>query len=265
MKYLVLYIVLFLCISEKVNSQVLIYGDSRSNPIIHKKLANTMLKHSPLAVFNTGDLVFSAKSTSDWQFFINATSELRKTVPYYPIIGNHEKNTEELHKIFNLPNKKEWYTINIQGISFIVLNSNETLKEGSEQHIWLEGQLSESQKNDKFTLVLFHHPPFSSGTHRKDPKKARKHILPLLEKYGVDAVFSGHVHFYERIIYNKINYITTGGGGAPIHQVGERSPYSQKILRTFHFCELKIIDNKLHVSVFDSDDNLIDSFDISQI
>lgn len=263
----ILFIVIFfaLVFPNIIHSQIMIYGDSRSNPTTHKKIVRTMMKHNPVAVFNTGDLVFSPKSKSNWQDFIDATSELRKTVPYYPIIGNHEKNTVELHKIFNLPEGKEWYQVNIEKISFLVLNSNTGFKIGSEQYKWLEEKLIASQKEDLFTIVLFHHPAFSSGTHKADSKKARKTIVPLFEKYGVEAVFSGHVHFYERIVSNKINYITTGGGGAPIHQIGTLSPKSLKVLRTYHFCELKMHENKLQINVFDSDNNLIDTFELNQI
>ncbi len=262
MKFLLFCILFYFAFLGFTNSQVLIYGDSRSNPTMHKKMVNTMIKHNPQAVFNTGDLVFSAKSNSDWQEFIDATSELRKNVPYYPIVGNHEKNTLEFDKVFKLPDNKEWYSVNISNIQFIVINSNQDISSGSNQYKWLEEQLSAAQKTAIFTIVLFHHPPFSSGTHKKDPKNAKKSIVPLFEKYGVDAVFSGHVHMYERLLVNGIYYFVTGGGGAPLHNVGDKSVYSQKVLKTFHFCELTIINNKLHISVFDSDNNLIDSIDV---
>ena len=262
MRFLLLIIVFQLIFSEFIHSQVLIYGDTRSNPTMHQKIVKTMMKHNPIAVFNTGDLVFSAKSNSDWQEFIDATADLRKNVPYYPIVGNHEKNTEEFDKIFKTTENKEWYSVNISNIQYIVINSNQDIRKDSEQYKWLEEQLTAAQKSASYTIVLFHHPPFSSGTHKKDPKNARKTIVPLFEKYGVDAVFSGHVHMYERILNNGIYYFVTGGGGAPLHNVGDKCNNSQKILRTYHFCELTVADNKLHLNVFDSDNNKIDSIDI---
>jgi len=242
----------------------MIYGDSRTNERIHKKIVNNILKLNPVAVFNTGDLVFCKNSSKNWQTFLDITSELRSKAQYYPIIGNHDKNSKEYYDIFKLPNNKEWYSVTISKINFIVINSNKSIKTGSEQYNWLVHQLDSSQKTDNYTIVLFHHPPFSSGTHRKDPKNARKYLVPLFDKYGVDAVFSGHVHMYERLLVNGIYYFVTGGGGAPLHNVGEKSQYSQKVFKVHHFCNLSIIDNQLHVAVYDIDNNLIDNITIGK-
>ena len=44
-----------------------------------------------------------------------------------------------------------------------------------------------------------HHPMYSSGE-RHGPKTAlRRALEPLFVKYGVDVVFAGHEHFYERM------------------------------------------------------------------
>ncbi|MHC1592049.1 MAG: hypothetical protein ACXQS8_08175, partial [Candidatus Helarchaeales archaeon] len=34
--------------------------------------------------------------------------------------------------------------------------------------------------------------------------------------YGVDVVFQGHDHHYERMLVNGIYYFVTGGGGGPL-------------------------------------------------
>lgn len=263
MKYIIILFLLLFFNHEKIISQILIYGDTRTNERVHKNVLKTMLSHNPTDIFNTGDLVFCKNSSKNWNSFIETTSEARSKANYYPIIGNHEKNSTKYFEIFKLPENEEWYTITISNIAFIVLNSNKDIKQGSEQYNWLEKQLSVSQKENAFTIVLFHHPPFSSGTHRKDPKKARKSLIPLFEKYGVDAVFSGHVHMYERLHINGIYYFVTGGGGAPLHDVGDRSPYSQKILKIYHFCQLTLIDGKLQVEAFDIDNNLLEKIQIS--
>jgi acid phosphatase type 7 len=260
---LILFLFIFI-FHGRIHSQIMIYGDSRTNERIHKKIVHNILNLNPVAVFNTGDLVFCSNSSKDWQAFLDATAELRSKSQYYPIIGNHEKNSNEYHTIFNLPNNDDWYSENISGIDFIVLNSNKNIKTGSEQYNWLEQQLSTIQKTNNYTIVLFHHPPFSSGTHRKDPKKARKYLVPLFEKYGVEAVFSGHVHMYERLLVNGVYYFVTGGGGAPLHNVGDKSQYSQKILKTYHFCNLSIANDQLHVTMYDIDNNILDTLTIKK-
>src|SRR6185436_20703525 len=61
-------------------------------------------------------------------------------------------------------------------------------------------------------IPYFHHPLYSSGMHGS-AVELRNVLEPLFVKYGVDAVFAGHEHFYERIRPQKgIHYFTCGGG-----------------------------------------------------
>jgi hypothetical protein len=78
---------------------------------------------------------------------------------------------------------------------------------GSEQYRWLEMQLADAQKKSRFTFVQFHHTMFGSGPHSvpfgQDGFSGQggipmRVLLPLLMKYGVDLVFSGHDEMLER-------------------------------------------------------------------
>jgi hypothetical protein len=78
---------------------------------------------------------------------------------------------------------------------------------GSEQYRWLELQLADARKKSRFTFVQFHHTMFGSGPHSvpfgQDGFSGQAGIpmrvlLPLLMKYGVDLVFSGHDEMLER-------------------------------------------------------------------
>jgi len=78
---------------------------------------------------------------------------------------------------------------------------------GSEQYRWLEMQLADAQKTSRFTFVQFHHTMFGSGPHSVpfgtdgfsgQSGIAMRVLLPLLMKYGVDLVFSGHDEMLER-------------------------------------------------------------------
>lgn len=78
---------------------------------------------------------------------------------------------------------------------------------GSEQYRWFESQLAAAQRRSRFTFVQFHHTMFGSGPHSIPFGKAgfsgqsgiaMRVLLPLLFRYGVDAVFSGHDEMLER-------------------------------------------------------------------
>src|SRR6185369_8180327 len=61
---------------------------------------------------------------------------------------------------------------------------------------WLEADLA-SAKDATWKFVLFHHPGFASN--RKHQEEQRMRLLShVFEKHGVDVVFSGHDHCYER-------------------------------------------------------------------
>jgi hypothetical protein len=61
---------------------------------------------------------------------------------------------------------------------------------------WLEDDLRSAHKA-KWKIVVWHQPPFNSDAkYRLDERMCV--VSPLLEKYGVDLVFNGHCHLYER-------------------------------------------------------------------
>lgn len=81
---------------------------------------------------------------------------------------------------------------------------------GSEQHDWLLGALQQAQQESRFTFVMFHGAPYSSGVHARLPgdKKGEdtlsaqpiQSLTPIFLKFGVDAVFGGHDEMYEHSI-----------------------------------------------------------------
>lgn len=80
---------------------------------------------------------------------------------------------------------------------------------GSAQYLWLETQLRKAQQTGKFLIVMFHHCPYSSGGHGRppgpkndvtDPQSGQplRALTPLLFRYGVDLVLTGHDEMFER-------------------------------------------------------------------
>ena len=78
---------------------------------------------------------------------------------------------------------------------------------GSYQHRWFEAQLADAQKRSKFTIVQFHHTMYGSGPHSipfgqggfsGQSGIAMQVLTPMLHRYGVDLVVSGHNEIFER-------------------------------------------------------------------
>lgn len=245
--------------------KIAIYGDSRSGHTTHQSIVDLMEEYNPYAVFHTGDLVNVGTDSSQWVTFNSITSDLRASAQFYPALGNHERNAFNFFNNFNLPNNEQWYSVNICGIHFVVLNSTTTISSGSEQREWLVNDLSNISSSIKHIVAIFHHPPFSTGSHTADEMDLQTHIVPLFQTYNVKLVFNGHEHNYERSEYNGTYYVVAGGGGAPIYPQSRTSPYSQVFSESYHYVELTLSGNNLAASVVDINSDEIDSFEVSPI
>ena len=99
---------------------------------------------------------------------------------------------------FNLPDngiagfEESCYSVDYQGVRFIMINSNDRLQE---QAVWMEKLLANN--SNKWTVVSFHHPLYSAGRDRDD-LETRNAFQPVFDKYNVDLVLTGHDHAYAR-------------------------------------------------------------------
>ena len=238
---------------------IIVYGDTRTNHDVHRRVVNQIVKNKPVAVFHTGDLVTLGNIKKQWKTFNEITQEIQKNSAFYPALGNHENDSKNFYDNFELPNNEQWYHVKIKGLDFIVLNSNVDMWKDSEQYNWLVKKMEEIGK-EKFLCLIFHHPIFSTGRHGSMKEKKRKELTDLFEKYDVDVVFNGHDHHYERSENNNIFYVVAGGGGAPLRKQSSKNDYSKKYLEMYHFCRLTKDNKNVKVEVISDDFFLIDEF-----
>ena len=109
-----------------------------------------------------------------------------------------------------------------------------------------------------------HHPPYTvnydKGGH---VSKETPRLVPMFEKYKVTAVFAGHDHNYQRHVKNGIQYIVTGGGGAPLADTGQSLPgMTEKVESTEHFVPVKVAGNRAHIQAIALDGHIIDTVDV---
>jgi hypothetical protein len=129
-------------------------------------------------------------------------------VKFYASLGNHDNPDERQYKLFNMSGDR-YYTFKKNHVSFFVLDSTYM---SPEQFSWLEGQLRNS--NSAWKICYFHHPLYSDGKFHGPDRDLRTRLTPLFQKYGVNVVFSGHEHVYERLKpENGIYYFVLGNSG----------------------------------------------------
>jgi hypothetical protein len=107
-----------------------------------------------------------------------------------------------------------WYSFDVGAAHFVALDSNQY--KTSRQLSWLEHDLKEARRRGTRAIFVYaHEGPFSSGMHG-DNSVCIHDYVPLLERYHVAMMFSGHDHDFERGRVNNLDYVVTGGGGAEL-------------------------------------------------
>jgi len=106
-------------------------------------------------------------------------------------------------------NGQQYYTFKKGNVHFFALDSNYL---DPKQTAWLEKELANAGTDWK--ICFFHHPLYSSAAFHGSSTELRAVLEPLFIKYGVQVVFSGHDHVYERVKAQKgIYYFTEGASG----------------------------------------------------
>jgi acid phosphatase type 7 len=247
----------------------IVYGDTRTRHALHQKVVDAMLGAEPDFVVHTGDLVSNGGETALWPIFFDIEKELLRKTVFFPSLGNHERNNPQYYDFFDV--KTPYYSFTWGGAHFVVLNSdfaNAALSAAAkeqfwtEQKLWMEDDLRASQKAT-FRFLVFHHPPFTAVKRRQDGNERVAGLVPLFEQYKVTAVFNGHDHAYQRHVKNGVQYIVTGGGGAPLYAVDAPIPgITQKVESTEHYVLVKVAGKTAHIQAIALDGHTIDEADL---
>jgi predicted phosphodiesterase len=174
-------------------------------------------------VIMLGDNIYGGHSPRDFvrKFEVPYKPMLDAGVKFYASLGNHDNpDDERLYKPFNMGGER-YYAFRKGDVAFFALDSNYM---DPKQLSWVEENLKNSQ--GKWKICFFHHPLYNDGKHHGPDVDLRSQLLPLFQRYGVSAVFSGHEHVYERIKPdNNIYYFILGNSAKLIrndfHKWGE--------------------------------------------
>ena len=202
-------------------------GTSTQIDVMDAMLAENGGSSPDLALY-LGDIAYNSGTDSEFttNYFAPYDPVLRNT-PVWPVLGNHDGYSTTsgecaplpctavsigpYYDAFVLPTGAEaggvasgteaYYSFNYANTHFIALNSYEVSRSATGPMAqWLTADLVSTSA--QWTVVFFHHPPYSKGTHDSDTEieliEMRENILPILEAAGVDVVLAGHSHNYER-------------------------------------------------------------------
>lgn len=123
--------------------------------------------------------------------------------------------------IFSLPTNAEaggvasgteqYYSFDYGNLHVVSLDSQVAARDATNRATmlqWLTDDLAANMAD--WTIVIFHHPPYTKGSHDSDDDffgidqpifAMREEFNPIFEQNGVDLIYGGHSHAYERSYY----------------------------------------------------------------
>jgi hypothetical protein len=174
----------------------------------------------PAAILTTGDNTYRSGTSREIQGAQKPYRDYIESGNFFPSFGNHDWGTGSLQpslEYFHL--KTAYYKKEFSGLlTAYLLDMNPEDPAGasasSGQARWLATELASS--TTPWNVTFDHEPPYSSCGHRSSP------AYRWIAARGVDMVFSGHNHQYERLedpnyaSSANLPYIVIGSSGAPL-------------------------------------------------
>jgi len=280
------------------NTSFIAYGDQRftdpknvtaTDPRVRQFLVKRIAEEKPSAVILNGDVPLAGDVKNDYAVFASETKPWRDAhLHVFPTLGNHElhgdpqKSLENWWDCFPEMRNRRWYSVQLGSRVYVLaLDSDTSLLPGSDQARWIAKQVDELPASVDFVVVTMHHPPVADiqehieVNHNPRPNEIalRDYLSATAKKSRVQFLVSaGHIHNYERNIYEGVVYLVAGGGGAKPYFV-ERTPkdqYQSVLFPNYHYVKLTLEKDRLHGATYRVVDpegkalsvELKDSFDI---
>jgi predicted phosphodiesterase len=193
-----------------------------------------------------GDNIYGKERPQDFAKKFEAPYKklLDAGVKFHAALGNHDDQNQRYYKPFNLGGQR-YRTFKEGHVRFFILDSNYL---DPEQVKWLEKELEAS--DSEWKIAYFHHPLYTTA--RRGPEVELRAILePLFVKHGVDVVFAGHEHVYERFKPQKGIHHFLAGGAAKLRKGDtRRGPFTAATFDTDRsFMIVEIADSKMFFQV----------------
>jgi len=246
-----------------------VFGDSRSDPDMSRKISDMIVDTDPDIILHTGDLVSMGKNLPEWKTFVfDPLQKLLQNYPFYPVLGNHEQEATHYYNYFPLHNQNPWWSVDYGSVHIIGLDTNIPTDKNSEQYRFLVNELKNNTK--PWTIVIFHHPLFHSHPSRA-VNESRYIWQPLFMEYGVDLALTGHDHYYQRTFpigrmsekQRGVVHFTIAGAGASLYPTTPQS-YSAYDRSLYHFLMIDVTEEELEIRAINEDGQVFDAIIINK-
>ncbi|MBF0290327.1 MAG: metallophosphoesterase [SAR324 cluster bacterium] len=240
--------------------RILLFGDAGSGDANQKKVAEssaqTCAEKGCDLVLLLGDnfIMDGVSSVNDPQFQYKFEEIYPHDLPFYAVFGNHDLRGSwqaqidytDISKRWNMPNVN--YTFEAGPVFIQAINTSCTFCS-----LWTLFKPSEKP----WRLIFGHRPLVTSGRHRGMTAFERS----VIKASKPDFVLSGHNHILEHIEQDRIDHIVSGGGGAPIHEIPEKThPERHFFIQDFGYVWMHLTPSQANVHFYNDDGNEIYHF-----
>lgn len=252
----------------------LVVGDGGDGGSAEYDVVEQMEKSPADLIVHTGDMnyVEGAAAEYDPHFFAPYKNLIRRLV-LWPCLGEDDQLSNGRVPFYdafytpanNVDRKEEYYSFDYGNAHFAVLDTVRSSSPGGAMYKFLEADLAASDA--LWNFVFLHKPVYSSRAPRK------LDLVPLFDRYGVDIVFNGDIHIYERtkpLRNDRIVgagagtvYVTTGGGGRS-NGTGGSSSFTAYSESSFHFTRVAIDGGALRLEMVRVDGRIRDTLTLAK-
>ena len=205
-------------------------GEGNGSIVTFAKMIDEInaLDPQPRFVVHTGDICLQTIGMASQYFRLSSRFEM----PVYHTLGNHDvmvREPDPISRWKELTGRPNFYRFDVEGVRFLVLDGHKVHPErngwdnvvgevGREEWEWLEWELRDSCAGS-VTIAFIHIPLLSTYPQRRGraPGEADawevsngQEVADLLADARVKAVFAGHFHENETILYRGVPFVCTG-------------------------------------------------------
>jgi hypothetical protein len=236
---------------------------------VREFLVSQIAMEHPAALILNGDVPLSGDVQNDYAVFKAETKPWRDAqIHVFPALGNHEFHGPPQQALDNWSNvfmelrNRRWYSAQLGArVYLLVVDSDTSLLPDSDQARWIEGQIDNLPSSVDFVIVSMHHPPVAdiqqhieiSHNPRPNEIALRDYLTKAAQRsHAAFLVSAGHIHNYERFLYEGVTYLVSGGGGAQPYYV-ERTKedlYQSRLFPNYHYVKLTLEKDRLHGQMY---------------
>lgn len=254
------------------------FGDTHCFPD-SGKLVNLASQHRDAAFYAiAGDLVSTGLNRDDWDRFFEHAGSAFAHKPLMPVPGNHDRQdglgAKMYYDLFSLPtngpqgvDKESTYAFEYDNALFLMIDAT---SDWDAHTPWIEEKLRQSKATWKF--AVFHFPPYNF----EEPyPELQEKWVPLFDRYHVDMVMGGHVHYYMRSNPMKDGRVVSSSAEGTVYTISISIPWKHDVITEepyavlqypegYFYQLMELDDHSLKYTSYDQHGKIRDQFSIEK-